>query len=62
MVLGDPVAVVAEAVGETREVERVAQRLRAVEPSATGDWSRIESRSGSLIGGVQGKKERSIFR
>ena len=37
MVLGDPVAVVAELVGQAREVDRVAQRLRApVDPLGDG--------------------------
>ena len=44
MVLGHPVAVVAERVGELREVDRVAQRVEPVVPSATGDWSSTLSR------------------
>jgi hypothetical protein len=35
VMLGEPVAGVAEAIGESGEVERVAQRLRPEEPSAT---------------------------
>jgi hypothetical protein len=41
MVLGDPVALVAERVGEPREVERVVQRLRP--GHALGDRGLIEN-------------------
>ncbi len=44
VVLGDPVAVVAERVGQPREVERVGERCGPVEPAEIGDWSRTLSR------------------
>ena len=44
MVLGDPVAVIAEPLGQTREVERVAQRIAPSSPSGMGDWSSTETR------------------
>jgi len=43
VVLGEPVAVVAEFVGAAREAERLLERLRGAVPGYDGDWSRIES-------------------
>ena len=40
--LGDPIAGVAEPVGELREIERVAQRDRARGAGDTGERSRTE--------------------
>ncbi len=44
VVLGHPVAVVAQPVGQPRQVDRLVQRTRyPVEPSEIGDWSRTLS-------------------
>jgi len=54
MVLGDPVAVVAEAVGQARQLERVAQRLRAGE--ALGDRGLVEdgeAEDEAMLGGAR---------
>ena len=40
---GEPVARVAELVGELREIDRVAQSLALVEPVETGERSSTES-------------------
>jgi len=40
--LGDPVAVVAETVGEARQIERVGQRLSA--GGSLGDWRLVKDR------------------
>ena len=49
VVLGDPVAVIAEPVGEPRQVDRVAQRLRA--RRALGDGGLVEDREAEGWGG-----------
>ena len=43
VVLGNPVSVVAELVGEAREISVLASASAPVEPSEMGDWSRTET-------------------
>ena len=51
VVLGHPVAVIAQLVGQPREVERVGSACGPVAPSEIGDWSRTDTSMAFMVEG-----------